>query len=255
MIHNAESNIQFVEETSDMHFSHGVQKFIEQETVRPSKHWVHDVVWNKRESDSVKLRTEDFVLLPDTNASRRQWRPAGRVLPQQAGKMSLLPRWAGKFQQVHDAHDIDKGGLKNDAASQQCFSWLAIVLDDRLRSMRDLRGSDVAMLERLQDSCLKAIEKETGVEAHKIMTYVNYPPSVYRLHIHFCAPFSGSSAFDAFRMHPISNVINNLKINPEYYRVSNFRIPVHCNSDLFRALDISGRQHSDGQSETEDDDF
>ena len=221
-----------------MHSSQSVQRFVEVEVNRPCKHWVHDVILNKRESESVKLRTDEFVLLPDINAHRRQFKVAYR--PQSWGDQRiLLPRWAESTLRQDswvDAFETNDGVCKYADCQHRIFSWLAIVSDHGIRTMRDLRGEHVGMLERLYDTCMKTILKETGVESHRVMCYVNYPPSVYRLHIHFCAPFSVFSAFDAFRMHSLSSIINNLKINSDYYALSDFRIPVHGNSELYQAL-------------------
>lgn len=252
----SESKIQFVSETPDVHRSEEVQCFIEREVCRPSKAWVQDVVSSKRECESVKLRTDDFVLLPDTNANRRQcksyvpygqpcagtksspcWSLVGSCKSQALAQEDLrglqgLPRWAGG----------SKFGGKGPVPSpftpsllpSKSFNWLAIVTDPSIRSVRDLRGEHVPMLEDMYEKCIRVIHDEFGVSRQDVMAFANYPPSVYRLHIHFCAPFFLSSAYDAFRMHSLSSIINNLKINADYYKLSTFYIPVHCGSDLHK---------------------
>lgn len=285
-----ENGFRFFTETPDLHVSGKIQSFIEQEINRPSKAWVNEVVGCKREIESVKLRTPEFVLLPDLNAHRRQQRvnkthECTRYAPRIAGNNSrAFQRWprqtygedltarahwqgicqAGQEQQAR-AHwpaisqagqeqqsrghwpGISQAGqgqqgrghwpaISQSAHEQQarCLNWLAIVADPDIRSIRDLRADHVPMLERLYDQCLVAIQKEYKVEAHDVMVFANYPPSVYKLHFHFCAPFFTSSAYDAFRMHPLNAIINNLKICPEYYSVSSFQVPVHVGSELFR---------------------
>ena len=54
-----------VTETPEMHTSQAVQTYISKEVSRPCKQWIHDVLSCKREAERVKLRTPDFVLLPD----------------------------------------------------------------------------------------------------------------------------------------------------------------------------------------------
>ena len=121
------------------------------------------------------------------------------------------------------------------------FNWLAIVADPSLRSVRDLRGEHVGMLERLYEQCVSAIQKEyKGVGEDDIMVFANYPPSVYKLHFHFCAPFFQPTAYDAFRMHSLRGIINNLRIQPLYYQVSTLQIPVHSGSELYRAMKNEG---------------
>ena len=47
--------------------------------------------------------------------------------------------------------------------------------------------------------------------------YFHYPPTFYRLHIHIMSLSLGSMAALVDRAHLLNNVINNLKIDTEYY--------------------------------------
>jgi m7GpppX diphosphatase len=105
-----------------------------------------------------------------------------------------------------------------------------------LRCIRDLRGEHLPMLEEMHRACVEAIQREYKVGEEDIMVFANYPPSVYRLHFHFCAPFFQPSAYDAFRMHSLSAIMNNLRIREDYYAASAFQIPVHLHSELFRVF-------------------
>ena len=237
MTTQCEGNYRFFTETPVLHSSGEVQSYIEQEIMKPSKAWVQEVVSSKRENEWVKLRTQEFVLLPDTNAHRRQYRP-----PLRDQCSARCPRPFARWQQ----QGLERGTSApcwqqppvqaKPAAEWQAKSlnWLAIVADPAIRSIRDLRGEHVPMLETLYEECVKAIQKEFKVEKHDIMVFANYPPSVYKLHFHFCAPFFTSSAYDAFRMHPLSNIINNLKLCSDYYKLSSLVVPVHVGSELFR---------------------
>jgi hypothetical protein len=270
--------MRFVTETPELHASEAAQAFIRQEIDRPSKVWVQEVVKSDRESEFVKLRTGDFVLLPDLNGHRRQvrayrarvqlppphqhqnahhysshWRvydnnpgPATawrsemgwRQPERQAGVWSPV-YGSAKHTRAHswpqeaspdDKKVVRSGGLRR-------FNWLAIVADPSLRSIRDLRGEHVEMLERLYAECVSAIQKEyKSVAAEDVMVFANYPPSVYKLHFHFCAPFFQPTAYDAFRMHSLKAIVNNLRIHPDYYKISTFQIAVHSGSDLYRAI-------------------
>ena len=300
--------MRFLMETPEAHCSRESQAFIQQEIDRPSKAWVQEVVRSDRESEFVKLRTEDFVLLPDLNGHRRQarafrarplqilaagagagnwpryesgwkmadwkqqggverdwkhqggvdrdWKqPTPREAPSQGG---LFGSWrGGETQPQHnrarswpieggcaeDANTADASAAKSIAPRQarHRFNWLAIVADPSLRSVRDLRGEHVGMLERLYEQCVSAIQKEyAGVGEGDIMVFANYPPSVYKLHFHFCVPFFQPTAYDAFRMHSLSGIINNLRVHPLYYKVSTLQIPVHSGSELYRAMRHEG---------------
>ena len=51
-----------------------VQKVIQQEVDRPNKQWIHSVIRGEQEAESVRIRTPDYVVLPDTEKLNRHWR-------------------------------------------------------------------------------------------------------------------------------------------------------------------------------------
>lgn len=263
-----EGNFRFFTETPLLHLSCGVQGFIEQELNKPSKAWVHEVMGSKRERELVKLRTPEFVLLPDLTAARRQHRSVAREqcsmpcgqLPQRPLQRYAKTRYGGwpthKYALASTGGDTvawavtqSRDGVQPEWHAKtvqqprephtsewaaKSLNWLVIFADSSLRSIRDLRGAHVDMLEAMYEQCVVAIQKEYKVKRSDIMVFANYPPSVYRLHFHFCAPFFTSSAYDAFRMHPLSTIINNLKLCPDYYKLSSIQVPLHVGSELFR---------------------
>lgn len=232
----ADNSVRFVQETAEKHASPRVQSFIASELSKPSKAWVYDVLESKRECESVRLRTDDFVLLPDINANRRQFRQHWRLAfkknqdedEEPPEEVTGLPRWAATNRRPSYSFSCHH--------HHRTFNWLAIILDPSLRTIRDLRAKHLPMLEAMYEDCLAAIEAEFGLKRHDVMVFANYPPSVYRLHFHFCAPFHCVGAFDAFRMHSFHNIVNNVRLCPDYYADSTLCVPVHCNSELHRAL-------------------
>ena len=56
-------------ETPCMH--EGIQGYVEREAQKPCKQWIHEVIAEKREKNRVKLRTPDFVLLPDVKTTKK----------------------------------------------------------------------------------------------------------------------------------------------------------------------------------------
>ena len=314
MIVAPSEGMRFLVETPETHLSTESQAFIRQEIERPSKVWVQEVVQSDRESEFVKLRTDDFVLLPDLNGHRRQARAFRARAQQQAGVQASSwraggdggewgrgwrveqhqqnvvvagggprcqwrpqgERWGAekRHDRCEERHDRWGASEPNKQQQQQQpvddvahvaprysgaaparhrFNWLAIVADPSLRSVRDLRGEHIGMLERLYDQCVAAIQREhKGVSAADIMVFANYPPSVYKLHFHFCAPFFQPTAYDAFRMHSLSGIINNLKIHPLYYKLSSLQIPVHSGSELYRAISGPGGGREEEEEEEEE---
>jgi len=234
-----ESRVQFISERPESYSSDKLQEFIQQELTKPNKVWVHEVLNSKRECEFVKLRTEEFVLLPDVNTTKKQ---NTNSLLLDIRPLQGLPRWAGgkhQFQKTQLHEHCSVAIKKFEQSKVKQFSWLAIISNPSVRTIRDLHGKHVPMLERMYDQCVTAIQNEFGLARQDIVAFANYPPSVYRLHFHFCAPFFSSGAFDAFRMHSLDNIINNLKICPEYYKLSTFYVPVYVGSDLYRAWNNS----------------
>ena len=295
-------------ETPNSHASGDMQGFITHELVRPSKQWVNAIVAGSREKEFVKLRTEHFVLLPDTNGPRRvckyvnaerpwnktddkdseenegndndkhekcsdypkekEWTTYSRrgtcntlsVCPKQTTwntyqRNAWTPCNSNGFWNAYHPSESSWSSFYKPRRpwyfgtapascwaykSLQChsrrFNWLAIMSDPDLRSIRDLRGEHIELLEMMRDQCMEAIQKEYDVTVNDVMVFANYPPSVYRLHFHFCMPFFHPGPFDAFRMHSLSAIINNLRIHPLYYKLSSFQIPIHPGSELFRAM-------------------
>lgn len=251
-----EAGVHFFTETPGLHFSDEVQRFIDQEIYKPNKIWAKQIVESEREVDSVKLRTDEFVLLPDLVAYRRQYKqgdlkqgssslqyypPRKRSPRQESGFQSKQCGRQCKFQQ-HSSLCMSGLDLSEFQNPVRHLNWLAIVADPSIRTIRDLTADHVPMLERMNELCMNVITEETGLERQDVMVFANYPPSVYKLHFHFCAPFFKSSAYDGFRIHPLSTIINNLKLFPDYYKLSTFDVPLHANSDLCKIIQLKSKQ-------------
>lgn len=182
-----------VAETPDMYASPYVSRFREQEIARPSKQWISHVIDGTQESDEVIHRTDSYVLLPDTERVNRYWR-----VPPSSSRQ-------------HHANIVSRPYPK------KVLNWLAIALDKKIHTLRDLRGDHLPMLKDMLDESLSAIETVTGIKSHQVMAYVHYPPSVYQLHVHFSYPYGQFCHRDTYRVHNLGTIINNLEIDPLYY--------------------------------------
>jgi hypothetical protein len=121
-------------------------------------------------------------------------------------------------------------------------NWLAIFKDRSLHSIRDLRGTHVPMLERARDECVAAMASRTGFRRHEIMCYFHYLPSVFQLHLHVCAPYGLYTTQDAYKVHPIDNVISNLRIDPDFYARATITTVVVGRGDLPAVYATHGRR-------------
>ena len=257
-----------------MHFSPSMQSYIAQEVARPCKQWIHEVLCSQRETERVKLRTPHFVLLPDVD-----------TVPSQVFSRLILDRQTERWQQVATqgtnasyrigttySFNTKKTQCKDDAATpkQTCsgwlqpierrwrnrkpphpLHWLAVATDTSLRTLRDLRGCHIPMLITLYTQTCQKIHEETGTPMDQIMAYVHYPPSVYQLHIHFKHPVGPHVSHDSFRIHPLASIINNLKIDSDYYAKSIIQLPVYSHTELYTALGLPGCElHKSDQIQT-----
>ena len=180
-----------VAETPEMYRKQSVTEFITQEVQKPSKQWVTSIIEGTQERDEVVVRTAEFVLLPDTERVNRYKRV------QLSTKRSSTPQQQQRT---------------------MALNWLSIVQDHSIRTLRDLYGPHIPMLKRMLEVCMYSIEKETGIPQDQVMAYIHYPPSVYQLHVHFSSPYGQYYHRDAFRVHNLRSVIDNLELDPDYYR-------------------------------------
>jgi hypothetical protein len=195
-------------ETPEMHAAQSMARFIEQEVGRPSKQWICSIIEGNQEQDEVVHRTEDYVLLPDTERANRYWRITHNT-------------------RVH--HSPAR-------APRRVLNWLAIAHDKGLRTLRDLRGCHAPMLQEMLDTCTQMIENETGIRREQVMAYVHYPPSVYQLHVHFSYPYAQYCHRNTFRVHNLATVIDNLRIDPDYYAKATLYMAVYRQSMHYHAL-------------------
>jgi hypothetical protein len=209
-------------ETPEMHASEAMQSYISREVARPCKQWIHEVLLSQREADRVLLRTPDFVLLPDVETFHRRRPPT-----------DALVVWGEKR---HQPAFITERRWRPKKPPSPSFHWLAVATDTGLRTLRDLRGAHVPMLTRLYQQACQRIKADAGVDPEQVMAYIHYPPSVYQLHVHFKYPVAHTASHDTFRIHPLASVINNLRIDSDYYKKSLLHLPVYLNTELYSAL-------------------
>lgn len=247
-------------ESPAMHFSQDMQTYIAQEVARPCKQWIHEVLCAQRETERVKLRTEQFVLLPDVDTIPHQVfsrllldRPATDKWGQSTSDSQ--PRGLGYPKKEFRDTNATKPNLKSPSSTcngwlqpierrwrsrrpPNSLHWLAVATDTSLRTLRDLRGKHIPMLISLYTQTCQKIHDEMGIPLDQIMAYVHYPPSVYQLHIHFKHPIGPHVSHDSFRIHPLITVINNLKIDSDYYAKSILQLPVYSHTELYTALGL-----------------
>ncbi len=96
---------------------------------------------------------------------------------------------------------------------------LAIFKDKNLRTIRDLDSSHIELLEKIKTIGLNIINIEYGLEIDQINIYFHYEPSTYQLHLHFTNLSNRNFRNSVESSHHIDNVIFNLSINSDYYKI------------------------------------
>lgn len=106
--------------------------------------------------------------------------------------------------------------------------FLALFKDISLHTIRNLDASHIEMLKRVNRVCRELAFKRFGSTDENTMCYFHYLPSVFQLHLHVSS--SNNMTLDAYRVHPIENVISNLCIDSDYYRKASICISVHVSN-------------------------
>ena len=246
-----------VTESPEMHRSAPMQAYIYKEVNRPCKQWIHEVLLSKRETERVKLRTQDFVLLPDVDSVGKRSKIERSDGVERIDGIERFERFERfercernlmyESRQVLDAYPKEGKDTSNTDRRQWrtkrisapvYFHWLAVATDTSLRTLRDLRGCHIPMLQSLYTKTCQRIHEETAVDTGQIMAYIHYPPSVYQLHVHFKHLAGPGMSHDTMRVHTLPTIINNLKIDPEYYSKSRMQLPVYVHTELYLALGL-----------------
>lgn len=154
------------------------------------------------------------------NASKNKW--IYDILDGTREKDSVLIE-TDDFLFLPDTHAINNG---------HTYNWLSIVKDRKLRTLRDLDARHIPMLRKMKMTCLDYIQSVTQHNLHNIMAYVHYLPSVYQLHVHFCAPYGCYTTMDALKIYPLDSIISNLQIDGDYFKKTNITTVVYGNVSL-----------------------
>jgi len=107
-----------------------------------------------------------------------------------------------------------------------------------LLSLRDLRGAaGAALCDEMRD-VLRACAKDVyGVPASKLRIFFFYQPQFYRLHAHCARIDFNSRGCDVDRAHLLSDVAQNLRLDPDYYAKATITYKVSKEEKLYEHLE------------------
>ena len=96
---------------------------------------------------------------------------------------------------------------------------LLIIKRKDLASIRDLTAEHIPLLENMLEISAIEIEKQYKIPACMLRMYFHYKPSTWHLHLHINNINSTKHySYGVERCHSLINVINNLKIDTNYYK-------------------------------------
>lgn len=103
------------------------------------------------------------------------------------------------------------------------FHLLALPKDKTIRGMRDLKSEHIPLLQKMVIMSKNYITSNYAINENEIEAHFHYPPGVLLLHIHFELT-NNTKIRRPLREHSVNEVIENLKIDANYYTKINMEI-------------------------------
>jgi m7GpppX diphosphatase len=174
-----------VHETSEMYNS-VVKPYIQSIVDGGSLGWITNIIQLKKEKERLLFNNDEFVIHVDT-----KWRthPPPLKIPRE--------EWLN-HPSVEDLY------------------CLAITKLPGIASLRDLRGEHIPMLQSMINEGLKVVKSTYGVDHNQIRIFVHYQPQFYHFHVHYTR-LENEVGCCCERGHLLSDVIQNLEIDSEFY--------------------------------------
>jgi len=122
-----------------------------------------------------------------------------------------------------DEHFVLLPDLKWDRKTMDSLYCLAIFKDGSIRSIRDIKGEHVQLLNHINNKTFETIEKIYNIPKEQLRSYFHYRPSFWHAHIHFnliSCPITGASIDVA---HSVSSIIRNIQIKSDYYQAADLK--------------------------------
>jgi len=196
-----------VEETREV-YEEFVEPFAKERAAKDSAGWIDAVASLEKERDRNLFGNDDFIINVDT-------------------------KWT-----THAALSEDPAVRAQWKASPwtRDLYLLTIAKDPLLRSIRDLRGRHLPMLEAMDAELKKAAQSVYGVSPAKLRLFFHYKPQFYRLHAHATRCEQVNPGCEAERAHLLTTVIANLKRDSDYYQNLTILCKIGTKDALYKAL-------------------
>ena len=190
-----------IEETPDM-YNQVVKPHIQSIVDGKSLNWIFNIIEGKKEKERLLLNHELFIINIDT-----KWRshPDAFKTPRE------------EWYQHESTIDL------------YC---LGIIKQKSIATLRDLTRDHIPMLKSLKEEGLKTIEKIYGVKKDQIRVFVHYHPQFYHFHVHFTR-LHNEIGSQVERGHLISDIIQNLELDGDYYANRTISYKLKISSPLY----------------------
>lgn len=131
------------------------------------------------------------------------------------------------------------------------FKWNQKQLDDLyliaichrrgIKSLRDLTAEHLPLLRNILQEGKEAILKRFGVAGSQLRIYLHYQPSYFHLHVHFTALSYDAPGCSVERAHLLSDVIDNLELDPQYYQKRTLTFALRADEALLKKFQEAGK--------------
>ncbi|KAL0994585.1 hypothetical protein UPYG_G00124460 [Umbra pygmaea] len=118
---------------------------------------------------------------------------------------------------------------------------IAIVHRRDIKSLRDLTVQHLPLLNNIRKKAEENILNKYGVAASKLRVYLHYQPSYYHLHVHFTALSFEAPGSGVERAHLLSDVIQNLELDSQYYHSRSLTFPLRSGDGLLSKFKEAGK--------------
>ena len=204
------SSTSLIEETPET-YREVVKPYIQSIVDSGSLGWIFNIIQGKKEQERLLLDHESFIINIDT-----KWRSHPDAFK--------TPR--------------DEWYQHESVVDLYC---LGIIKQEGIASLRDLRKNHIPVLKAMKEEGLKVIEKVYGIKSDQIRVFVHYHPQFYHFHVHFTRLYNeiGSTVE---RGHLISDIIQNLALDSEYYSKRTITYKLSVSSPLYLLLQDQNKE-------------
>nr|XP_015810238.2 m7GpppX diphosphatase [Nothobranchius furzeri] len=118
---------------------------------------------------------------------------------------------------------------------------IAVAHQRDVRSLRDLTSEHLPLLQNIFQKGKEAILQRYNLPSSKLRVYLHYQPSYYHLHVHFTKLGYEAPGCGVERAHLLSDVIQNLQANPQFYKTRTMYFPLRADDGLLDRFREAGR--------------